>query len=255
MKENKQRIVYVSVNQLRVASFNPPARTTPQAIAELRADIEENGIKAPLHAIPSGSLADGHRRFACALSLGIDKVPVTYHEGKSEKDLPALWAELNKFTRKTEPADWLHVWFHATPSCDLKSELLPRNIMRNVVDSWEVFGKAGIETLVLAKYSPLAGRRVKDVVRWVDSFDRLKGQITTKMMGAWVLRHGRSSLTGVSFAHRAGILGGRGGLGFAKRIVAAVKGDKPLTESSLRMRLATKNAARSREKIGDDGDE
>lgn len=243
-------IKYVSVKLLKVAFFNPPARSTPKAIAMLLAEISIHGILNPLHAIMNGMLADGHRRLACAVALGMETVPVIYHEGE-EKDLPRLWAYLNKDTRKIDGSDWLYWWFNMKPSCDLKSKLLPPLVLRKIKDCWEVFGgEEGVIALIQANYSPFAGQRAKEALRFVNSFESLSGELTPRMVGDWILRQGKPSLAGLDFAYRAGLAsGGRGGLGFARRIVGAIKNDKSLTENDLRLRLASKNAGRSRKDL------
>lgn len=245
-----RQIKYVSPKALHVASFQPPLRTSAKNIAGLQSEIASIGILNPIHALQNGAIADGHRRLACAIALHMDAVPVIYHQG-TDQDLPALWARLNRDTKKIDGGEWMYMWFHSEPSCDLKATFIPTLVMSKIRQCWDVFGgKDGIAFLLHNRFSPFAGQRSKEVFLWIERFESLKGELTPQKIGSWVLRHGKSSLNGIDFAYRLGTsAAGNGSHNIARRVVAAIKHDKPLTEADLRIRLASKNVSRARSNL------
>jgi hypothetical protein len=48
-----------------------------QVFQDLTADIQQNGITAPLRVV-NQYLVDGHHRAIVAMELGLDEVPITY---------------------------------------------------------------------------------------------------------------------------------------------------------------------------------
>lgn len=138
------------------------------------------------------------------------------------------------------------MWFYGTPSCDLESTVPPKLTMSKIVDCWEVFGgRDGIAKLVAEGMSPFAGQRTREVLAWINmKFPSLRNKVTERQAGNWVLKHGASSLRGIDFAYRAG------GITFARRVVAAISRNVPLTELELRVRAATKSMKKSQAKAG-----
>lgn len=211
------RIANVAPSKLYTTSFQPPQRAAK--IEGLMEVLCAEGIMHPLHAIKNGMLIDGHRRKICAEALGLKTVPVIYHEG-TEKDLPRLWATINRGSLPIDGAAWLYMWFHSSPSCSLRSKYPPQEQMKKIRDCWEVFeGKKGIAALVSQGYAPFIGQRTKETFRWIQGYSKSSGLITLQELGAWVLRHGRPTLKGMDFAYRDR------GPNFASRVVSAVRRD------------------------------
>jgi hypothetical protein len=100
----------VALTELQPAAFNPPQRTADEAITSLLESIRQHGIKVPLAITENGIIIDGHRRYACAVKLGLSTVPVVRHQASTPEEITALWWELCRSTRKLPPAEVL--WFH-----------------------------------------------------------------------------------------------------------------------------------------------
>ena len=72
----------VPVDEIRTALFQPKDRTEKQALRKLMRTIKEAGrVIMPLVIAADGTLADGHRRLACAKALGLTHVPVLFEGG------------------------------------------------------------------------------------------------------------------------------------------------------------------------------
>lgn len=71
-------IEMVDPKTLKPSSFNPPERTVEKNLTDLELSILEHGFdeSQPIVVGKDGELGDGNRRLACALDLGLDKVPV-----------------------------------------------------------------------------------------------------------------------------------------------------------------------------------
>jgi len=97
------QIVYMPVDAINTAGFNPPDRTNPRSLRQLAASIAERGILQPLvMSIDDNCLADGHRRLAAAKLAHLDSVPVVWRGGKAAE----LWAALNGSTEPIKGRDW-----------------------------------------------------------------------------------------------------------------------------------------------------
>jgi len=103
METNK--IIMVPLESLRPAPWNPPQRTTRQALKELQESIRARGIIVPLVIDTNGNVIDGHRRLACAKALGLQVVPAVVVQADS-----SLYSELNDVTRRLNGKEWLHVF-------------------------------------------------------------------------------------------------------------------------------------------------
>lgn len=88
-------VMWVPVEDIKAASYNPTSRTEKQALRKLCREIETiGGIVSPLTVGSDGVLADGHRRLACAILLGMTHVPVIFRTETSEM----LYASMNAAT-------------------------------------------------------------------------------------------------------------------------------------------------------------
>jgi hypothetical protein len=75
-REAHMKIEMVRTDSLKPAPYNAPVRTQQRELAVLLEDIEGFGIEHPLTVDGDNQIIDGHRRWACAVKLGIEFVPV-----------------------------------------------------------------------------------------------------------------------------------------------------------------------------------
>jgi hypothetical protein len=217
----------VSMEDLVVSKYNPPPRTRPSAVKALCADIAANGIHTPIQALANGMIFNGHRRHACAVALGLTHVPVIFYKG-DERDIAPLWGK-NGFAKSVGGAAWMYQWYTYTPSCDLKSKMVPPAFMKKIVDCWEVFGgKTGIKILVDLELPPFVGQRVKEAYLVMQKWKSTRDTVTLQEIGEWVLRHGNPSRKGMDYAYRTLEEN------YMRRVVAAVRRDIPLTKAELK---------------------
>lgn len=107
----EKRVVMMDVDKIMPAAFNPPARTTSQALLDLKRSIEEIGIIYPLIVSEKGELIDGHRRLACAKALNQKSVPVIVVKGDARR----IFDDVNRTSRKLSTRDELLVYLSGGP--------------------------------------------------------------------------------------------------------------------------------------------
>ncbi len=140
-------IEFVGLDDINTASWNPPARVTPQALAELRNQIEAvGGILQPLILARGDILADGHRRLAVARELGYQRVPVRrLHEFEPDE----LWARLNAGTLSVSKKTWGQAVRYG-----LTTEVVPLSTKNQIAELIRLLGKRRYDDLIDNKRSP-----------------------------------------------------------------------------------------------------
>lgn len=93
----KLYVNFVNVNELKPAPFNPPVRTSDRAVKDLVRSISENGFwnHKPITITEDGYIADGHRRWTVAKSLGITHIPALV----THQELHEAWSSSMESTR------------------------------------------------------------------------------------------------------------------------------------------------------------
>lgn len=119
--QTERRITMMDVDTIRPAPFNPPVRTTAQAILDLKKSVEEVGIIYPLLVNEKNVLIDGHRRLACAKALNMKSVPVIMVHGDTKR----VFDEVNRTPRKLGTRDALFIFLAGGPvSAEAKRDIL-----------------------------------------------------------------------------------------------------------------------------------
>jgi hypothetical protein len=155
------------ISRIKVAGFNPAARTTARALAALKAEIERDGLRDPLKVSVGGVLIDGHRRRACLLALGEKSVPVIRRLDVRDDDesVRRAWVIENGYRLDMTPADWLDVYLHAgVESPDTK-------VMSGIRSLENLVGRDGLEVLAREHVSPRKWDSVSKVARYCDKAD------------------------------------------------------------------------------------
>lgn len=96
--------VDVPVEQLKPSRFNPTKRTAPAKLGGLMGSIASHGMPVPIVITDDFDVGDGHRRLACAKSLGWETVPAVVWHGKTAQE---IWSILNAHQMNMTPAQWL----------------------------------------------------------------------------------------------------------------------------------------------------
>jgi hypothetical protein len=119
------KIEQVKISELTAAPFNPKERTEKRKLARLCKSIERRGIIIPIIISSDGFIADGHRRVACALILGLDTVPAI----RRTESLSELWAETNSSSMSISPRQW---WQAANLGLGAESAM-PDGLQRHIL--------------------------------------------------------------------------------------------------------------------------
>lgn len=229
--DGRREVVYVDPKKLVPAAFNPPSRTAPKALKALRANIEQHGILVPLLVSRSMRIGAGHRRHQIALELGLKQVPVIFFDN-SLNSLAELWGAEGRSTKSMNGKEWFHMWFYSTPSCDLKSKLVPVGVMTKIRLCWEVFEtKANVKKIIDDGFSPFAGQRAKEIFLRLEQHSPTRGQITSQDIGRWILKYGKPGLEGIDFLYRWNTARSR------EMLLKAVAANKLMTVSECRIKL------------------
>lgn len=127
------------VDDIRCATFNPVSRTAQRALTKLMGEIKRaGGVLVPLIVSEDGTLADGHRRLACARELGLKVVPVLRYPVPASQ----LFTILNSGILATKPKTWMEAVYQGFPLSDV-----PEAERRDISDLRRIAGKKTFDEL------------------------------------------------------------------------------------------------------------
>lgn len=218
-------VTMLAIGSLDAAYFNPPGRTKESAIESLVEDVRRAGVLSPVHVVPHRSrfiIADGHRRHAASLALGLSHVPCIVHHDCDPSGVRDLWARLNRNCRSVSSYDWMYAWL-ASGAND-KWEMPP--IVRDKIKiCLEVFGgKSGIKKLIERGISPSIGWRVVQVHTGMNQYGI--NSISRTEIGEWIIQHKGSASVCYNLCKRPNSYG-------FKKLVSRIKRNKPFLVSDL----------------------
>lgn len=148
----------MAVVDIKTAPFNPSSRTEKKALAALMAAIEKVGrIIVPLIVTEDGHLADGHRRLACAVALGLTHVPVIVVPGLT---LDILWSYLNGGNLPVKTKTW-----GIAVANGLSLETVPDKEQRTISELIMIAGRRQFERL-MENNSPYILRPAKALAQY-----------------------------------------------------------------------------------------
>lgn len=144
-------IVWVDINSLRPAPWNPPKRTTRRAVLPIIRRMQEEGFEAfrPILLSKDGFIGDGHRRWTAAKHCGMTRVPVIY----VDKGVEELWAG-NLGAKSPSAKDWMAVNILG----GVKG--LPPRVEDGVTNLLAILGEEGVRYLIERGQSPDIWRTV-----------------------------------------------------------------------------------------------
>lgn len=143
------QIIDFPIAHIKTAGFNPPMRTTPAALEQLKTQILAAGrILSPVHIARGDTLADGHRRVAVAKELQMTTVPALVWP---DWEAPALWVWLNAGMMDITPSQWLAAVFHGLP---LDTANMPMSIRRRIERLSELLDRQEMARLIELGRSP-----------------------------------------------------------------------------------------------------
>lgn len=183
-------IEMVHVDSLKFAPFNPPSRTTPQAVANLKAHIDGAGkIISPIIVTVDSYVADGHRRLTAARELGWEYVPVI----REDYNLPDLWCFLNGGNLSVKRRTWMQAVREGMPLDNLPeldhkliSDLI-RVVGRKTFEKLSDDGHGPSIVLVAQQIAHYCGddsdKFVKKIILWFVECGTLRDAKTAKQGG------------------------------------------------------------------------
>lgn len=217
------KVTLVNVSKLNAASFNAPSRTSNISIAALLEEIKQHGVLNPIHILHHppkhfGLIIDGHRRVACAQALGITHIPAIV---STEGEPAAIWATLNKGTRKTTSYEWLYAYIHSG------AKAVPQKaILANIREVESIFGgKAGLQFLLDQNVSPQIVKQINMVHKLVRSYPSLACP-TKEKIGRWMINHNMGNVAVAAIRACEFQKSRRSEYAAARRIVNAIELDK-----------------------------
>lgn len=169
--------------QIKTAKFNPHKRIEPSRLTGLLLSIRQHGILEPLVLAHDFTLADGHRRLACAKLLNMETVPCAHYK-ETPLEAPALWVVLNSDTLNLTPAQWLAA-VEAGLSIDTPG--FPDTLKRRILLLIELMGAEIIVKLVEENRSP----HIVDVAERIARYcDRRGDKTFMRLTFIWLLGSG-----------------------------------------------------------------
>jgi hypothetical protein len=200
MRHVKQRFVpAMRLDQLDALSFNPDSRSSPSALADLRASIHDNGVLDPLWVAEEckegqNVIIDGHRRYSTAIEFGMATVPILLCLDTCGLTARQLFNILNGATRPHSSLDWMEVWvkFHEDYG-------VPRVQLRHLKTAEKLFGP--LDLLIAARVAPSVAseaiKRAKELEALVPGHG-----LTARRIGLWFVEHGTQRITREVIRHR-----------------------------------------------------
>ena len=157
----------VPVDDIQTAPFQPKDRTEKQALKKLMRTIKEAGrVIVPLVVAADGTLADGHRRLACAKALGYTHVPVLFEGGAADW----LFAVVNGGIMPPKAKTW-----GGAVASGLDPALVPSEVRGWILDMLRLLGTEGFADMA-SRRSPAIMQSVRSFVEYVgdesDDFQR-----------------------------------------------------------------------------------
>lgn len=173
----ERRIIYLPTSEIHPAPWNPPIRTESRNLQSLIKSMRANGFfwYVPLIVGRGDILADGHRRYAAAVTLGIPQVPVL----RIDKAADLLWAELNGMRRPVSSAESLEGYL-------LGLEHVPEQHAGDVAEYMGVMGEEAARLDFMRGVSP----RVLDIGRRILRYLGKTGdKDLLRMAVLWLRKH------------------------------------------------------------------
>lgn len=194
-----ERAKMVPVNKCVTNSIQNPIRGCDMALEALLGSIREHGVKSPGHVIENGdgtyTIADGHRRHACCVKLGIGLMPAFVHPRGTETW--RLFVELNKTARPMKGSDWLRAWA-SVPRAERAQFLrtIPVKTAGDIKEFCRVLGVARAEQLADGRQSPSLARMTSVVNAAYAA--RMGERLDERELTEWLAKYG----TGVQMYFR-----------------------------------------------------
>lgn len=163
MKQSVTRVVDFPIKEIKLAGFNPPVRTYPESLEQLKSQILAAGrVLSPVHIGLDNVLADGHRRVAISRELGYETVPAIISD-----DTPAevLWVWLNAGSMNITPSQWFAAVFHGLP---VDTANMPMSIRRRIERLIELLEPEQVANLIELGRSPTIIDTASFVARYCD---------------------------------------------------------------------------------------
>lgn len=180
------KIIMVPVGIIQAAPFNPKNRTEEnKRLALLKESIVRlGGIVYPLVISNDNRLIDGHRRLACARSIGMKEVPCIV----LPLELQQAFVELNNTQMPITGGDWTEIVYHGV-SID---NLFPthRKALREIYD---FAGDEGIAAMATSgkPFSPKIVHTVRSIQKYIqDDSDE-----TARSILMWLIKHNMQTPT------------------------------------------------------------
>lgn len=104
-KTKRVYVEMINVNELNPAGFQPKGRTDLRVIRDLIKSMSVDGFwtHKPITITEDNCIADGHRRWTAAKTLGINKVPCL----RTNQDLETAWVASNSTARRVNGKEWV----------------------------------------------------------------------------------------------------------------------------------------------------
>lgn len=203
-------VKWLAVGEIKAAMYNPEVRTDFGKLKELQASIQERGIIVPLLVTKNKDLIDGHRRLACAVSLGHEYVPTLEVNG----DQGELFTELNGTMRKMNNSEMLYAFLHGASVPDEQRRHI-ETIIRMVGISYlkKLEKSKGSAKGILGSFRPYLRFLGKDNPNYADGTDEFANKFAR-----WLIDH--KQVWKFRVAQAAGMT--------PKEMLAYIENNKPL---------------------------
>lgn len=175
------RIIYMDIDRIKPAPWNPARRTTPKALQPIIISMREHGFWPYQHLILGRDdvLADGHRRLAAAKAVGLPRVPVM----RVDKAADVIWAEINGKRQEITASQSLEAIAHGL-------SVIPDRHKSEVEKFIQVMGRGpdGINAPLMAGVAPSIMDWARKTARYIGiDPDREPSQV--KRIIFWLRRH------------------------------------------------------------------
>lgn len=175
--DKSPKIVWVEIERIKEAHFNPQGRTEQQKLKKLLSSFKKHGFKPyrPLLLAGDGTLADGHRRLSCARILGLTHVPVIY----TGDALYTVFSQ-NDGIEPYRSGEWLQAFASGLPLTEV-----PSPYSKQIQKLIDVLGEPDVLNLAMNGYS----LHILSVAKAVCKYCDLASDADLKSVILWLAKH------------------------------------------------------------------
>lgn len=176
-------IKMIDPRKLVPAGFNPPQRVVDKMLKPLMDGIVAmGGVVSPIIVSRDLRIADGHRRVASAIKLGLSEVPII----ELPLGLQELWGTMNSTQKALAGRDWVEAY-----SLGFSLENAPANVRKQITEIKNLIGEDGFGLLVEKGMTTTVLGFAKRLANYINTTDTRPDSSLVAQCLLWLISFGQ----------------------------------------------------------------